>query len=102
MKMFQTEGDKLYQPAFAEILKSAPTRDNDEQALKRKLPKPKPLPKNEAAGAGGANPTAKDEKEELLKKIARLSQGKKPTTAASAKFDDLGGDDEDGCDEAAE
>ena len=84
LKQFQVEGDKLYQPAFAELLKHTPLKEGEEQTTpaasrKRKkvdkkdtTPDENKVPKTGEEGDG----TAADAKKALLARIANLSAGK--------------------------
>lgn len=92
MKFLQTEGDKLYQPGLAQIIKAAPHKDVEVAPPPLKKPR-KGAAKAETANgpsiSSGSSPT--DEKNALLKRIAELSKG---GNAGGAGITGNGEDDE--------
>ncbi|CAK0797157.1 unnamed protein product [Prorocentrum cordatum] len=95
LKMFQVEGDKLYQPAFAELLKDSPVEkagadetNKKTSAGKRKRETAqngqKEDPKQAAAG-GQSGGGSDDAKKALLARIAPLSKGKADAAAGGSK-----------------
>ena len=93
LKMYQLEGDKLYEPGFAELLKDSPVEDGLPSEAGKKTPNPAGKRKREGAqsakkgekpavvgqGDGGAD----DAKKALLARIAALSNGKTPGAGGS-------------------
>ncbi|CAK0896993.1 unnamed protein product [Prorocentrum cordatum] len=95
LKMFQVEGDKLYQPAFAELLKDSPVEEAgaDETNKKTSAGKrkretaqngQKEDPKQAAAG-GQSGGGSDDAKKALLARVAPLSKGKADAAAGGSK-----------------
>lgn len=95
LKMFQVEGDKLYQPAFAELLKDSPVEGGATDETVKKTPASKRKreaaqtgkkgDKPPAAGGQQSDGGADDAKKALLARIASLSASKASADASTSK-----------------